>query len=386
MIKNASASGDWLVFDNMRGWLTSGDGNRILFPNLSSAEVTGNTSYGIAPTATGFRIVTDSATLNTNGQTYIYIAIRRGPMKVPTTGTSVFSQIAATVATNTAVTTNFPVDMVYGLVRPGGDHNIMDRLRGISNTSAVSPYLKTESTSAELTANNIYNADNQTGYRFGSYFSGASSIFYSFRRAPGFFDVVCYTGTGVAKTENHNLGVAPELIITKLRGVSNAWGVYSQAIGNTRYLVLNTTASQVTSSTAWNNTSPTASVFSVGTLNISNENTRDYIAYLFASCPGVSKVGSYTGNGSSQTINCGFTGGARFVMIKRTDSTGDWYVWDTARGIVSGNDPHLSLNTTAAEVTSNDTIDTDSTGFVVNQVSATNVNVSSATYIFLAIA
>jgi hypothetical protein len=78
--------------------------------------------------------------------------------------------------------------------------------------------------------------------------------------------------------------------------------------------------------------------------------------------------------------------GARFVMIKRTDSTGDWYVWDTARGIVAGNDPHLSLNTTAAEVASNDTIDPDSSGFVVNQVAATNVNVSSATYIYLAIA
>ncbi len=111
-----------------------------------------------------------------------------------------------------------------------------------------------------------------------------------------------------------------------------------------------------------------------------------YVSYLFASAPGVSKVGSYTGNGSSQTINCGFTGGARFVLIKRIDSTGDWYVWDTARGIVSGNDPHLSLNTTTAEVTTNDTIDTDSTGFVVNQVSATNVNVSSATYIFMAVA
>jgi hypothetical protein len=111
-----------------------------------------------------------------------------------------------------------------------------------------------------------------------------------------------------------------------------------------------------------------------------------YVAYLFASCPGVSKVGSYTGNGSSQTIDCGFAAGARFVLIKRTNAAGDWYVWDTARGIVSGNDPHLSLNTTAAEVTTNDTIDPASSGFIVNQVSATNVNVSSATYIYLAIA
>ena len=73
-------------------------------------------------------------------------------------------------------------------------------------------------------------------------------------------------------------------------------------------------------------------------------------------------------------------------MVKRTDSTGDWYVWDSARGIVSGNDPRLSLNTTAAEVTTDDSVDTDSTGFVVNQLSATNINVSSATYIGIAIA
>jgi hypothetical protein len=73
-------------------------------------------------------------------------------------------------------------------------------------------------------------------------------------------------------------------------------------------------------------------------------------------------------------------------MIKRTDSTGDWYVWDSARGIVAGNDPHLSLNTTAAEVTTDDSVDTDNSGFIVNQLAATNVNVTSATYIFLAIA
>ena len=123
-----------------------------------------------------------------------------------------------------------------------------------------------------------------------------------------------------------------------------------------------------------------------GTNSGVNSSAATYVAYLFATCAGVSKVFSYTGNGSTQTINCGFTAGSRFVLIKRTDASGDWYVWDSARGIVSGNDPHLSLNTTASEVTTNDTIDTDSTGFVVNQVSATNVNVSSATYIGLAIA
>jgi hypothetical protein len=127
-------------------------------------------------------------------------------------------------------------------------------------------------------------------------------------------------------------------------------------------------------------------VFTVGTGVNTNENNTTYVAYLFATCAGVSKVGSYTGNGTTQTINCGFTGGARFVLIKRTDSTGDWYVWDSARGIVAGNDPHLSLNTTAAEVTTDDSVDTDNTGFVVNQLSATDINVTSASYIFLSVA
>ena len=111
-----------------------------------------------------------------------------------------------------------------------------------------------------------------------------------------------------------------------------------------------------------------------------------YVTYLFATLPGVSKVGSYTGNGGTQTINCGFTTGSRFVLIKRTDSTGDWFVWDSTRGIVASNDPHLSLNTTAAEVTTDDSIDPDNSGFIVNQVAATNINVTSATYIFLSFA
>jgi hypothetical protein len=100
----------------------------------------------------------------------------------------------------------------------------------------------------------------------------------------------------------------------------------------------------------------------------------------------VSKVGSYTGTGALQTVNCAFTTGARFVLIKRTDSTGDWYVWDSARGIVAGNDPYLALNSIAAEVTTNDSVDTDNTGFIVNQVAASNINVNGGTYIFAAFA
>jgi hypothetical protein len=168
--------------------------------------------------------------------------------------------------------------------------------------------------------------------------------------------------------------------------------VYSKDRPSADYnLILNST-------TGWYNAG-TNGWFGTGTLsstlfpsgnasaNFGNLSGGTYVAYLFATCAGVSKVGSYTGNGSSQNIDCGFTSGARFILIKRTDNSqfGDWKVFDSARGIVSGNDPYLKLNDTDAEQASYDGIDPYSAGFTVNQDNA-NLNISSATYIFLAIA
>ena len=106
----------------------------------------------------------------------------------------------------------------------------------------------------------------------------------------------------------------------------------------------------------------------------------------------MSKIGSYTGNGTNQTIDCGFSSGARFILIKRSDqgsgiiAAGNWHVFDTERGVVAGNDPYLELDTNNAEVTSEDAVDPDSSGFIVNEVSGSNINTSGNTYIFYAIA
>jgi hypothetical protein len=389
LIKRINTTGNWLVLDNMRG-IATGDVDAGLFPNLSNAE--DSTNDYLSVNATGFELTGVSTTVNASGSTYIYIAIRRGPMKVPTSGTSVFAPVAFTgTNTTTVINAGFPMDMVWIQARNtnavlGGGAYDLDRLRGNVNRLFI-PSTGAESASLGSPYDTF---DNMTGLGAdGTYFNN-SAINYSnwfFRRASSFFDEVCYTGTGANTTFAHNLGVAPELMIVKQRGAAGTgWIVYHKDVGATKYLNLNTTAASATLTTVWNSTAPTSSVFSVGTNTSGNASGGTYVNYLFATCAGVSKVGSYTGNGSSQTINCGFTGGARFVLIKRTDSTGDWYVWDTARGIVTANDPHLSLNTTAAEVTTDDTIDTDSTGFVVNQVTATNVNVSAATYIYLAIA
>jgi hypothetical protein len=134
---------------------------------------------------------------------------------------------------------------------------------------------------------------------------------------------------------------------------------------------------------------PTSTVFTVGGANAGvsvNGSAETYIAYLFATLAGVSKVGSYTGTGADLNVDCGFSAGARFILIKRTDSTGDWYVYDSVRGIVAGNDPYLLLNTTAAEVTGTDYIDPLSSGFTVTSSAPAALNASGGTYIFLAIA
>jgi hypothetical protein len=376
MMKNSQGAEGWWMTDTMRGSSLTSYG--YLFANASDAEAAGSGTYVMAPTATGFL----AQNLNTSA-TYIYIAIRR-PMKVPTTGASVFSTGLATTNIQDGTqlpSAGFPVDLQIGDWRNGNyGAYATDRLRG-------GAYSYTFSTGAE--GSSLFAFDSMTNVRGKGNFESSSNpfVFWQFRRAPGFFDEVCYTGTGSATTVAHNLTVVPELIITKRRNGSTNWIVYSAALGNEYGLILNEPEPLVGPvSIFWNSTTPTSSVFSLGTSTNVNSSANTFVAYLFATCPGVSKVGSYTGTGTTQVINCGFTAGSRFVLIKRTDSTGDWYVWDSARGIIAGNDPYLLLNSTAAEVTNTDYVDTAATGFEISSTAPAAINASGGTFIFLAIA
>lgn len=217
--------------------------------------------------------------------------------------------------------------------------------------------------------------------------SSTTYIGWLFKRARGVFDQVCYTGNGTVNQITHNLGVVPDMIIIKNRSSSVVWDVWTSSDWEKLRFLNSDSAGQLSGSRFSQN--PSATTIFLSNTSLDHNNLGDkYVCYLFATLPGISKVGTYTGNGSGfgQTINAGFTTGARFVIIKRTDSAGDWYVWDTTRGIVAASDPHLLLNTTAAEVTTEDSIDPVATGFSVVQVATTNINVSAATYLFLAIA
>jgi hypothetical protein len=390
MVKNISTgTTNWVIVDNMRS-MSDGERNRWLRASETSAESTSATDRIVAA-PTGFFFDAPQADINASGDTFIYMAIRRGPMKTPTSGTSVFntSLWVGNASTQNVTGVGFSSDVLIGTPRNFQYGFTFDRLRGCNK------FFISTSTGAETatSAGQDLVAFLQDGFTLGTPFqtalnnSATDQVMWNFRRAPGFLDVVCYTGTGVSGlTLTHNLQAVPELMIVKNRSASANWGVYSQTTGNTNFQLLNLTNATAVNSAYWNNTSPTSTTFTVGSGTVINSTGDTFVAYLFASCPGVSKVGSYTGTGTTQQINCGFTSSARFVLIKRTDSTGDWYVWDSARGIVAGNDPYLLLNSTAAEVTSTDYIDSYSLGFEISSTAPAAINANGGTFIFLAIA
>jgi hypothetical protein len=212
----------------------------------------------------------------------------------------------------------FPVD--FGMLRDVGADGFHTSSRLTSGKT-----LDTYSNAAEG-ANSNYRFDFQNGW-FGS---ALPSNYYSWmwKRAPGYFDVVAYSGNGTGnRGVTHNLGVQPELLIFKTRslisGATN-WRVTTPDIFPNG-LRLNSSGAIQTGVSAFSGCSnPSSTQFFVANADEVNLSGQTYISYLFATVPGVSKVGSYTGNGSSQTIDCGFTSGARLILVKRTDSTGDW--------------------------------------------------------------
>jgi hypothetical protein len=385
LIKRVDAVDDWNLIDTLRRFVV-GAVDAELNPNLTNTESNG---IFVTPTATGFQLNTAGSGYNDAGGDYIYIAIRRGPMKTPTDATKVFSANTSSGSQGTVITTDFPVDLQLFSTRTIADSFIaVDRLRGVSsiNSSQISPSLFTAFISSESTGFTTTRDWSNTGFDIPGYTSGFSAIFHSFRRAPGFFDVVAYTGDGTsARAIPHNLSVTPELIIVKSRTSSGSWRVWSAAFTDTSAnLDLNGNSAPPFANGFFPATGRNSSNFIVN--GLTNTASTTYISYLFASCPGISKTGSYTGTGTTLNVDCGFTNGARFVIIKRTDSTGDWYVWDTARGIISGNDPYLLLNSAAAEVTNTDYIDPLSSGFQISSTAPVAINASGGSYIYLSVA
>tara|TARA_R100001015_G_C4632920_1_gene197149 strand:+ start:2087 stop:4093 length:2007 start_codon:yes stop_codon:yes gene_type:complete len=394
--KSSGGIGSWSIFDNMRGVMSDG-ADRELRANHEIVEQT--TDENLRFEADGFTL--EGSNLNyTDGSTaheYIYMAIAR-PHKPASkfAATDVFKPqvLSAGEGSDTFISTGFPVDAVLYTKRTSNATNVLGtRLTGGTKTGGD---LKTDSADAEGTNSGAFFLDHSDGVTVdfsGGHFNVAPAATdtdyarYYFRRMRGFFDIVTYTSnTTYPNTFAHNLGVVPELVIVKRRDGSQNWTIYAAPSGNAKHFYLNSTAAEAASS-FWNSTTPTASVVTVGGQDeVWGYNGYDYVALLFASASGISKVGSYSGTGSSQNIDCGFSNGARFVLIKNKNNAGGWYFWDSERGITAGNDPFLRLGANDGDQNyTGDDIDPHSSGF---NVSSNNnaVNKSGRDYLFLAIA
>ena len=393
LVKNISQAQaqDWEMFDNMRG--VSTDGHAVeLFPNLGSQERSAFNIFNF--NATGFETESTLDETNASGEDFIYVAIRR-PHKPPEAGSDVFgisgNFTGGYGGSDRHITTGgVTPDVILSQTTTSAMCGVWtDRLRG-GDSMGMSGNQGDKDSYWSL--GDWYDLDVMDGYKIGgtsytySNASGQDYISYAFKRAPGFFDAVVYTGAGSNTTsQTHNLGVKPELKIIKSMDGTGGWIVGGWTGDRSKYLRLDNSDAEDTNSTYWD-AADTAATFSVraGNSNTSANGT-NYLCYLFASQSGVSKVGTYSGSSGAVNVNCGFTNGARFVLIKRLDSADNWMMFDTIRGISSGNDPYLRLNLASAQITSYDRIDPLSSGFTVNSGDGA-INISGGSYLFLAIA
>ena len=377
LFKAANQAEGWEIFDGMRNLTAVRFYNTGIEADSTAAEGSGSKNLQI--NADGFAS-TGGVSANI---IYTYMAIRRGGMQTPTAASDVFTVVKGQAANTTSVpgfTANHVVD--FGISTQTSSSSNVTGTRLLGDT-----FLSTDANDAE-TSNSVTRT---SGYQNGFFFTGGGAdsarLAWMWARARGYFDVVAYSGTGSATTVTHNLGAVPEMMWVKARNATQKWAVYHSAMGNTKYVRLNDSTAEITSSTRWNDTTPTASVFTVGTDSQVNNSSYNYVAYLFATVAGVSKVGSYTGTGSDINIDCGFTSGARFVLIKNINAAEHWFVFDSVRGITtSTSDPFLYLSLTNAENT-NTEIDIDplDSGFKVAGGGA-QINGNGNTHIFYAIA
>ncbi len=306
----------------------------------------------------------------------------------------------------------FQPDLVWMKDRGNVVSNILfDSQRGTNN------FLRSNTTDAATTNTTMLTAFNSNGFSLGTDSAGAvnvntnSYVGWQWQAGQGStssnangtitstvsvnatagFSVVSFTGLntgGTAATMGHGLGVAPSFIIIKNRDIVDGWYCYHASLGNTAYIILNTTAAQQTGSNLWSSTSPTSTVFTLRQGNLNTSTSDKLIAYCWAQIAGFSKFGSYTGNGSADGpfVYCGFR--PRWLMIKRTDTAGfDWFVYDSSRDAYNVVQNNLRPNTSGAEsAQSANYIDLLSNGFKLKGDNTGSTNNTSGTFIYAAFA
>ena len=284
----------------------------------------------------------------------------------------------------------------------GEDHYLFDAIRGVTNYIHSNTVAAQSSNAATLTAfgsdgftvgaNNSVNKSGEplvswnwkANGQGSSNTDGTINTTYTSANTTSGVSLVQFTGTGANATVGHGLGVAPSVIITKPISTEGTWRVYNEALGNTQYLTLNTTAAQATGSTMWNG-SPTSSVFTLGSSGDTNGSGVTFIAHCFAEKKGFSQMGKYTGNGNANGtfVYTGFK--PAWVLIKNTTATEAWFLYDNKRGY-NGAMNALFPDEVAAEGAAADNIDLLSNGFKLRTAGAILNSATTFSYIAFAAA
>ena len=324
-------------------------------------------------------------------------------------------------ASDRAVTSGFATDLVWIKNRnTTDDHVIFDKVRGGTK------YIYTNANQAESTYSSLDLTFENTGVDVGSYTTinkngsnlisyhwlangagssntdGSINTTYTSVNTTAGFSISKYVGTGSTATVGHGLGAVPKMLIIKDLSASTDWTIYHVGVNQTTpsnsaqsRMVLNTTASSEGDASFFNNTTPTSSVFTIGSSSAVNLSSRNYVCYAFTDIVGYSKFGSYVGNGNADGsfIYTGFK--PAFVMFKRSDGgTENWALLDSTRSYANVANHTLAANSSNAESSfgggesvfgASNKVDILSNGIKIREASNYN-NTSGATYIYMAFA
>ena len=396
--KNATESGnncDWFITDKTRGLSFGGiTMPPDLYPNSSTSEnaLTGYSTSYLDVLPNGFQPKKTDQFVNKNNIKYIYMAIRCGPITPPESSSGFFKTYDLTgVSLYATVATDFVPDMVIHRHNLGGNYLLSKNQCSLqSNATANSSrraWLQPASGAQQDDGTySIYYKNTSESLSISNNYGGVtnqSSIkSYQWKRAAGFFDTVGFLGNGSSQAVKHNLNAVPEMMWVKNRSRDDQWLVYADVplMGNTKITLLSSNSGAPVTNASWNNTTPTEDVFTVGNTTNVNPNGEKILAMLFASTPGVSKIGSVVHSGTTN-VDCGFSSGSRFIMLKSlTAENTDWLMFDSVSGITTGNDKWWAMNTTAAQRTNRDYIDPLNAGFTITS------SLTAGTYLFYAIA
>ena len=301
---------------------------------------------------------------------------------------------------------NMQPDWVWGKNRGNDDNDyLMDSVRGATK------FLTTNNQTAESTSSTLLTSFDSDGFSLGTSAglnaSGVTAVGWCWKASGSTasnsdgsvtssvsanttagFSIITYTGTGSVGTIGHGLNSAPELVILRNRAVTSSWWTWGELIGNVNILELQSTAAKNNPNGNYHNdTMPTSSVISFGSDGQVSGSGQSHICYAFHSVKGYSKIGSYTGNGSLDApfIHLGFL--PAWLMIKRTDTTNSWVMFDNKRNAFNVVDKHLFANTIDPEDSSANYNEVDflSNGFKLREDNNT-INASGGTYIYMAFA